>query len=365
MKFAPGLFKEFTLLGKHFKDNNIQVEYLVSKGYQALFKQEDEVSYLTNSRNTKEMLLDLMKFPYIAFKLIHILKKKRKDEKVQFLFYNPHPLNPLLQMVIKIFSDDSITTVLHEPYKTNKERLEYGVFGYMFFSIVNIVQYASIKLSNKIVTMSPYGESLFIKYFSKNKSKLVAANLLLPDELSNAQIDLDRKYFSFVGSVNKGKGIKDFIDVINYCIDNNIDRYKFMLITSTKLDEYTINLKENWKNILTIINHKKITDDEINSAILSSKAILILHQTASQSGVLPLACKFNTPIIARNLKAFNQYFHNNGKLLSVDFKPEELLDACDDIDTNFDKYSNNAYQIYMDSFSEKNFLNFYKEIIYD
>ena len=56
LKFAPGLYKEFTLLGKHFRENNIGVEYLVSKGYQSFFKDEQDVNYFTNSRNSKEML---------------------------------------------------------------------------------------------------------------------------------------------------------------------------------------------------------------------------------------------------------------------------------------------------------------------
>lgn len=362
LKFAPGLFKEFTLLGKHFQDNNsTQVEYLVSKGYQTLFKNENGVNYLTNSRNTKEMLIDLIMYPFFAFKIIQILKQRKQDEHIQFLFYNPHPLNPLLQLIIKLFSGDNVITVLHEPYKTRKERMEYGLFGYIFFSIVNVFQFMSIKVSDKIITMSPYGEDLFIKYFSKYSSKLIRANLLLPDQ--NCTFDQNRKYFSFVGRVNKGKGIKDFIDTINYCLKHDLEEYQFALITSTNIDEYLIELRDDWKKILTLINHENISDDEINEVICSSKAVLILHQTASQSGVLPLAYQLHTPIIARDLKAFKQYFNESGQLLSIYFKPKELLAACDQVDLNFIQYSNNSFSIYEKNFSEKNFSKFYKEII--
>jgi len=362
LKFAPGLFKEFTLLGKHFFENDTNVEYVLSKGYQSFFKKEKNVTYLTKSRNTKEMLLDLIAFPLYALKIKQILKNKHKNETTQFLFYNPHPLNPLLQWVIKTFSEATVITVLHEPYKTKKERMEYGLSGYIFFSIVNIFQIMSIKISDKIITMSPYGKSLYTKYFSKYSSKLVSANLLLPD-LTDVSAGT-RRYYSFIGRVNKGKGIQDFINTINYCVDNKIFNYDFMIITSSNIQEYISTLHQGWEQVLTVINHPTISDKEINDVIAQSKAVLILHQTASQSGVLPLAYQLKTPIIARNLKAFEQYIDGSGELLNLYFKPSELLEACQNIQTNFDTYSRNATTIYEANFSEKNFANFYKDIIY-
>mgnify|MGYP006416484087 FL=1 len=171
LKFAPGLFKEFTLLGNKFKENNIDVNYLVSDGYQDFFIDDDSIKYLTNSRNTKEMIFDFFLFPLYFFKIFKIIRLNKKY-KMQFLFYNPHPLNPLFQYFIKFISKSIVITVLHEPYKTKKERLEYGFSGYVFFSIVNIFQVMSIRRSDKIITMSPYGKSLFLKYFKKYSDKL-------------------------------------------------------------------------------------------------------------------------------------------------------------------------------------------------
>lgn len=360
LKFAPGLFKEFTLLGKQFKKNNIDVIYLLSKGYSTLINNENNVLFLTKSRNNKEMLMDFVKFPYLMYQTLKIVKNQEKHNKIKFLFYNPHPLNPLMQLGIKIFSNGEVITVLHEPYKTNKERLEYGILGYLFFSIVNFFQIASIKISDKIITMSPYGSELFQKHFPKYKFKQISANLLLPNI---KYTEKKRRYFSFVGRVNKGKGIADFIKTINYCLDNRIYRYNFLLITSSTIDEYIDALNKGWGEILTIINHDHITDGEIVDVILESKAVLILHQTASQSGVLPLAYQLHTPIIARNLKAFRQYFSNSGQLLSANFEPEELILACDKVELYFEEYAENAYSIYDKTFSERNFNKLYKEVI--
>ena len=199
-----------------------------------------------------------------------------------------------------------------------------------------------------------------LKYFKKYSDKLITANLLLPN------INYEKKeriYFSFIGRVNKGKGIQDFIDTVNYCIQNNINIYPFLIITATNIDEYIKSLADGWENILTIINHQNITDDEINSVISQSKAVLILHQTASQSGVLPLSYQLKTPVIARNLPAFRQYIDQSGILLDNNFLPEHLIFACSNLNLNFNEYSLSAYNLYNKNFSENNFNTFYREIL--
>jgi glycosyltransferase involved in cell wall biosynthesis len=363
LKYAAGLYKEFSLLGRLFEKNNFNVTNFLSKGYIKHCNNNNNV-IVSNGINNKGMLKDILFFPLIIYKIYKNIDKNKKQKF--FLFYNPHPINFLIQMVLRFIPNSKIVIVLHEPYKTIKDRLEYGLKGFLFFSIVNFLQYLSIKLSDKIITMSPYGKELFLKYFEKDKNKLISANLLIDNKYYIKPFPYaQREYFSYIGRVNKGKGIDDFINIINYCIKNKISKYKFLIITSSNIDIYIQNILNDYETVLTIINKNNILDKEINEVILRSKAVLILHQTASQSGVLPLCCKYGTPIIARDIKAFRQYYRNNGVLLNKKFKPREFIEACDKIEKNFEIYSKNSKNIFQEYFSEDNFQKFYKELIND
>jgi glycosyltransferase involved in cell wall biosynthesis len=364
LKYAAGLYKEFMLLNKLFNENGYISQVLISKGYKDhSAKLNSKEFYVCNGINNKGMILDLLQFPKIILNIFKAIKRSGKNEEKLFLFYNPHPINSIIQFFLYFIPNSKIVTVLHEPFKTIEDRLEYGLKGFIYFSIVNFFQYLSIRLSNKLIVMSPFGRNIFMKQFPNYKDKLIESSLLIEDDGLLNNNNGNRKYFSFIGSVNKGKGIDDFISSINYLLESEIIKYNFLIITASNIDKYIIKFNKNYREILTIINKNNITDDEINHIIKSSKAVFILHQTASQSGVLPLCCKYSTPVIARDIEAFRQYYNNNGVLLSEKFKSKELIEACDKIENNFRKNSSNSLEVFKNNFSENNFSKFYKELL--
>ena len=165
--------------------------------------------------------------------------------------------------------------------------------------------------------MSPNGAELFKNKFSKYKGLHIESNLLINSSELNIDKKTSRTYFSYIGTVNKGKGIYEFIDLVNYSLKIN-DDMKFCMITSSKIDEYLPLFDDNYLSKLTVINKKRIGDDEIKKVICQSLAVFSIHNVAAQSGVLPLAYSLLTPSIMRNLSAFTQFKTDDNLILSTE-----------------------------------------------
>ena len=359
LKFAPGLLKEYFLLGGLFEENNIKVSYIVSKKYKPFFSSAANVLYPCSGNTKAEMFFEVLALPFILLKIIGFIAGKVKNSF--FLFYNPHPLNLIFIIILgKVFRGKTIL-FLHEPDKKFKELLLYGYGGFLYYSLVMGLQKICIKYSDKVVTMSPYGSKIFKEKYPKKTANQLEANLLLKG--SPVSKINNRSFFSFIGTVNHGKGIDDIINCINFLIDEGNKEIQFKIITSSNIERNLNKLKPGWDKYLVVINEAVITDEMISEVILQSCAVLILHLTASQSGVLPLALSHQTPVIVRSLEAFTQYIDDENLKLPFDFKSEELIVKCLEVKGNQEFYSNLAKDIFDENFSENKFLSFYGTLV--
>lgn len=363
LKYHPGLYKEIELLLNKF-NNIVPTSAIISRAYLGQLKYNFSVKLLNDGRGIKGMLFDIFNLP---FHLIDFYKFTNKFKKRKlFIFYNPHPLNFIYALFINFFiSNSQVCIVLHEPYKSDKEKMVYGNFKFIYFYIVEIVQKFSVRFSQIIITMSPYGAGLFKNKFTKYKGLHIESNLLLKNSKIKIENQISRKFFSFIGTVNKGKGFYEFIDLVNYSIKMD-DDMKFCLITSSKIDEYLPLLNDNYLSKLTVINKKHIEDKEIEKVISQSLAVFSIHNVAAQSGVLPLAYSLRTPSIMRDLPAFNQYKIDDDFILSSNFDVKEIYSVCKSImksKNNFSKYEKMCLKAFNKYFSEKNFELYYAQLI--
>ena len=363
LKHHQGLYKEIILLAKEFSKFG-QTYTIISKGYKNSFNNSTTKNFfLTNGIGIKGMLIDIVNFPFDFIKLFRLTKSNSK--KNFFIFYNPHPLNWIYSIFINLLIKNSqVCTVLHEPYKSTEERFKYGLPLFIYYSIVQLLQKLSIKQSHVIISMSPNGSDLFEKKFSNFKGKHIKSNLLF-EKFNLNSIENKRRFFSFVGTVNKAKGIYEFIDLVNYSLTKD-DNIEFCLITSSNIEKYNHLFKPGYERKLRIINKSKITDLEIFNVIKESFAIFSIHNVASQSGVLPISYGLNTPTIMRNIPAFTQYSISKDLVLPINFKAKEIYEICRKISSNknnFVRYEKKCNQVFNKFFSKENFKKYYSVIL--
>lgn len=362
LKYAPGLYKEIALLADHFKSYG-NTSLILSKGYKELSVNNINTRHLNDGVGIKGMLKDLFMLPF-NLRNFWCFNRKSKSKKV-FIFYNPHPLNWVYALFINYFiTESSVCNVLHEPYKSNKEKLKYGLFKYFYFLIVQIAQLFSVWQSKVIITMSPNGSILFKNRFPKFKGCHISANLLF--ERIKIKGHFKRRYFSFVGSVNKAKGIYEFIDLVNYSISCE-DDIEYCLISSSNLRDYIPLLEKGYERKLKIINRSYISDIDIYDVIEQSYAVFSIHNVAAQSGVLPLAYGLNTPAIMRDIPAFTQYKIDDNLVIPSSFSTKNIHSVCLNLlenKNNFHHYEELCFEAFNKYFSISNFELYYSNLCY-
>jgi len=353
LKFAPGLKKEFMVLGENLRRKGFKVFYLIVQSYSHIEENVDGIKYLPVKDGAKGLILD-----YFNLTLLNsIFNTFRKNPPSFVLFYNPHPLNPKIAKAIKKeFPRTILSLYLHDPYKPDKS--PYGLKKGLYIRTAECVQALTVKYMDIVISPSEYSATLFKKRFPNFKGKNYIAPLLIPDQKVNP--DKERRYFSIVGGAHPATGHDTFIELVNYCAEKNLD-YRFCLISSSKINGFLRDLTEKGKRALKVINKPIIKDSEINEVISESLAVFRLDREVTQSGVIPACFMNSTPVIARDIEGLRQHIRHkeNGYLIPFDSKPEDIIKAMDFVKQNFILLSKNARKSYEEIFAEWNFDKYY------
>jgi len=357
LKFAPGLKKEFELLGENIRSKGLHIKYLLSAGYRTLDGKREEMEYVTTGNDFIGMILDTLK----------LLKRKGFEQifssapPLFLCFYNPHLFNPIMARLVKKKFPDAINAFyLHDSYKPDKT--PYGILKGIYISLVEFIQGLTVKYMDYVISPSEYSSLLFKKKYPTYKGKNFIAPLLIPDQKNS--LSISRKFFSMVGGAHKATGHDTFIELVNYAGEKGLD-FEFALISSSNVSPFTKNLTDEGKKRLKVINKNSITDAEINEVIRQSWAVFRLDREVTQSGVVPVAYMNETPIIARDIPGLRQHVTHkeNGYVVIPPCRAKDLVEAMEFVTTNFPLLSTNARKSYEETWAERNFEKYYGWLI--
>lgn len=360
IKYAPGLHKEFVLLGRKLKEHGTEVRYLLSRYYRWMHKEPlNETYFTTNSSNWLTVLMDSVEFfLWRWIKLLFLFKKQRPD----FLcIYNAHPLNPFIARLIKRNFPEAITALyLHDPYKPDKS--SYGFKKSIYIKLVEVIQKLTVRYMDYVISPSEYSSYLYKKYYPEFNGKNYIAPLLIPDKGVN--VNTERRFFSIIGRAHPATGHDTFIEVVNYAAEKDVD-YEFALISSSNISKYIKNLTEKGRQKIKIVNKDIITDSEINEVIRESYAVFRLDKEITQSGVVPVAYMNKTAIIARDIQGLTQHVNHtkNGYVIPFKCLPADAVRAMEYVKTNFIELSMNARGSYEEVWAEWQFDKHYYWLI--
>ena len=359
LKYAPGMWKEFTLIGQNLKKHGFEVKYLVSKWCKQLKDDHSDMIFVCDSKNVKQMLVDGIKYPFGLRRLC--AKAFRQAPPAFVCCYNPHPLNFAVLKLAKKFAPDCIRVAhLHEPARPGKST--YGLKGRLFFEIVDYAQKLALANSTDVLLHSPFALELFEQKYGNYHGQKHYSPLLIPDQPGKTKSK--RRYFSMVGRFNFAKKPDLFIETINLAAQKGED-IEFQIVTASCIDKYLEKLTPESRSKLHLVIKKNLSDEDISNAVSESFAVLSLQPLMTQSGMMTVAFMNATPIIARPIPGFTQFVkhRSNGYLMEDGFSCDDLINAMKDVRSNFDSMSANARQSYLELFAEKNWDEHYSWLI--
>lgn len=346
-KYAPGHFSHMIAYSKLFESVGYKPVMLIDKQYKNLKKEYTEYKYETfdNIYSIKANVLLIYNMSIFDSRYIKILKKKNPNIKILFVYHEPW------------FGFKKWITDLLKRNESIKDSIK--TLGRFFF-VQGILRNADKILlpSNKAVE---YYKKMCIKY---NKNYFLFP-LVFTDE-SEESIELtDKKYFSFISTVQNSKNFELFIKYIKYKAKKD-SKIRFQIVTRSDIsahldDELKILIK---KGVLLVNYGHDLTNAEINHAYKISNCTWMLYNRSTQSGVLCKAMMFGSPVIASDIGSFREVVDgNNGLILSDKYSLEDIEKSHETILRDLESYSKNSRKTFLNKFYYKNQISKFSIII--
>lgn len=270
-------------------------------------------------------------------------------------------LRALFDMAIaKIFTRAKIIYIFHEPVDSVRAYLAsgFGLLKTARIMLISVVNRLLVAFSDKIVLPSDNAYKVFNSKYSYG-GETAKISLMFDDECGTNQIlDINkRKFVAYIGTIAEDHAFDEYIKFISYALKNNIlPEVTFLIATRSELPpDLAAKLVDFMGNDrLKIVSGKPLSNDEINIYFSQSIVVWNAYRRSMQSGVLPKAFMFGTPvIISENNRS--EYFVNNetGVEISKNYKEDEIYDAITRVKTDFAFYSHFCRERFLNCFYYK------------
>jgi len=255
----------------------------------------------------------------------------------------------------------------HEPWERFDKYLKEGFKQALKATVGYYFSTKSLKYVTLVIVPSGYALKLYNKTCLKYNKNVVMIPLLFDDELDHKMNSNTKVHFSYIGHAVKGHMFREYIELIKtiYLKESTIT---FEIATRTDitklLNHDRILLEMIDKGILIVSQGRPLTNEEINQAYERSFCVWNVYRRSTQSGVLPKAFMFGTPVIASNLGSFPEFVRDgeNGYLVD-DYSFESLYKKLILVNENIGIMSQNCRNTFEKTFYWKAQVDKMRQII--
>jgi glycosyltransferase involved in cell wall biosynthesis len=196
-----------------------------------------------------------------------------------------------------------------------------------------------------------------IKRAGKNPEKFAKINLMFEDEYNSCDTPFSRKFVSYIGTIAEDHAFDEFVRfVVNSVERNELPDLQFLIATRSQIPESFQNAVSYCikQNRLIVKSEKPLSNKEINHYYASSLVVWNAYKRSMQSGVMPKAYMFGTPVVVSDRNQ-SEFFidRRTGIMISSVYDFDEILKAVNIISKNFDDYTVNCRSMFLEKFHYK------------
>lgn len=339
LRFAPGHIAHLKAYRELFASLGCEVRLFLHRGYIGFVEKASDVVFLDAPNDVLDWEPDAVFSYNIANENIGMARRCRK-KNIPFFY------------------------VLHEPWDSFKELM--ALRGRAPRRIAaNIVNYLTSYYAYKVILASENGKRKFLKYMKGCNKNYAVFPLVFCDDY-NASLNIERKYFSFIGGFTEPRGCSAFLDFIKYSMGKNLG-IKFCIATRNIVDGYMSDsvLQQALNDgTLTVYAGKPLTTEEINFHYRAAVCVWNAYKLSTQSGVLPNALMQGAPVLVTNRGDSVDIIaeKKEGVFISLPHKNEEIEAAYEYIVSHVDEMSRAARNTFHSNYEYAIYLNEAKEI---
>ena len=343
LNFNPGHVSHLMAGYKQFEELGYNSVYYIDKKFVSLLPEESEV-YIQGRGGKKlcNVKVALFLFPS-QYNLIEIIKLKVRFRELKIIY------------------------IFHEPMESLRIYSKSGFTSKMLFKalVTNMINTCVVWMSNVILLPSDKAIKLYDKkkyYLNRNRYYIP---LMFDDESNENTQQIERKYFSYIGTIASDHSFKEFLNFVEWAINNSkLMSLNFMIASKNRLNRDTRIQKLISSGRLSLIDGSPLTNEQINKCYCSSYIVWNAYIRTTQSGVLVKSFMFGTPVIVLE-KNISEFAVNGYEVVSIryNYSFEEINKAVETILSDFSRYSNNCRQRFLNTFYYKNHNQIIEKII--
>jgi len=270
-------------------------------------------------------------------------------------------LKALAEMAyLRLTSKGQIVYVLHEPFDSIKAYLNsgFGVVKTSKITIISFFNYLMVQCAHKIILPSDKALTTFKSRYNFS-GKYTKIPLMFDDESKAILSFSKRRYISYIGTIAEDHAFDKFIEFVLYALNNNLfPKYIYLIATRSVLNVDIVKKLEIFvdEKKVIIVSGNSMSNSEINGYFEKSIVVWNAYRRSMQSGILPKAYMFGTPVIISD-KNRSEYFSDDvtGKEVVGAYNAKDVVKSIDLIMNNFSKYSKNCRKTFLQHFYYKSF----------
>ncbi|MGA8110528.1 MAG: glycosyltransferase [Acidobacteriaceae bacterium] len=251
-----------------------------------------------------------------------------------------------------------IVYVYHEPWKP---RIAYlmtdGFFTEIRAAAAHRVSVPLLKLADTVILESGYALGKYGEYDGHRNRNAVYFPQIYDDEAGEGTAERAeaRPYFSYIGNISRVHGFDQYVRFIRECFRRR-EEARFLIASRLPLPESVLRDRIIGANAdrIEIRCGRPLQNHEINRCYAQSAAVWNLYRRSMQSGVLPKAFMFGTPVIASRVGSFPEYVEEGvtGRFASAK-DHDGIRAALDDIRARAGEYAAHCRQAFLETFYYK------------
>lgn len=334
-----------------------------------------------NYKILSESGIDTFMYHHVTFNKMRVVGKERifnniaqlsKLRKIDLaVFWFPSLKNIVDMIFLRFCYGTKVVYVFHEPLESASTYLAagFGLFRTIRILLVGQVNYLLVLLSNKIILPSLKAYSTFEANYSSINKKYKLIPLLFDDEAEHINTVTERTFISYIGTIAEDHAFDEYVKFVIHAINNNwFPQYTFLIATKSVVPIAQRSVLSDFVSSGKVVIHegKPMSNGEINSHYNTSIVVWNAYRRSMQSGVLPKAYMFGTPLIVSSCNS-SEFFDDrqHGVIVSDKYDVDELKAAVDDIIVNFEKYSSRCRAKFLSTFNYKAHEKIFIEFVLD
>jgi hypothetical protein len=281
----------------------------------------------------------------------------------------PNIRNVLEILKFRFLGKNKILYFFHEPVGSYLDFYNSGFTILQLFKLlfINFVNIATISLCSHVILPSQNALSIYKNKYRFYNKKYSLIHLFFKDENIISLNDNNKKYISYIGTIASDHAFNKFCNFIDYALQNVLFKnFIFLIATGSILPDEAKNKFDKYKSNkqLLIFNGSWLSNDEINNFYCKSVLIWNAYDRSTQSGVLPKAFMFSTPVLGNDLSKNEYIIQNyNGIYLKDNSDLTEISNSIQIIIDNIEFYSRNSRDTFLTKFYYKNYISEFKNIL--